>query len=572
MKEKQVNSESELPVQKDLSKIEERYLTIIEQTNLIIFDLNLESNDIYISDNNLVQVGTEYNGRAILRRMLDIKAIHPDDVGKFKHYIKQGKEGISFDALTFRRKNQDARYAWIHSSRKNIFNQYGKLIRVLGTVQDVSTEIEAYDEIKLRAEYDALTNIPNLLKFTIDAEKILKNNINKTYAIIVFDIDKFRIINDLYGSEVGDGVLKYIGDTLKVNISELNLYCRIYADNFAILLEYKEDSECALLAITLSEEIAKYPLDVEVRLSFGVCKIVDRETAITTLCDWASLAKKTVKGNILQLLAFYDEALRQRGIEDKDIENKMMLALDNVEFAMYLQPKINIATTEVVGAEALVRWIHPVRGVILPDRFIPLFEKNGFIVKLDYYIWEKAFATIRKWMDNGFTPIPISVNVSRIHIHNTNLVEYFVKLAEKYQIPNNLIELELTETAFVHNLSELLNLVCTLKKKGFILSMDDFGSGYSSLNMLKDIPVDVIKIDRKFMNEVVTTERGKTVIQYTIAMAKQLNIDVVAEGVETFMQAEFLFNAGCETAQGFFYSEPLSITKFEQYTYGSINK
>ena len=178
--------------------------------------------------------------------------------------------------------------------------------------------------------------------------------------------------------------------------------------------------------------------------------------------------------------------------------------------------------------------------MIIPARFIPLFEKNGFIVKLDYYIWEKAFSTIRKWIDEGHKPVPISVNVSRLHLYNTNIVECFVKLAEKYQVPKNLVELELTETAFFDNRDVICRLVYDLRKEGFVLSMDDFGSGYSSLNMLKDIPVDVIKFDSGFMSEVVETERGKTVIQYTIAMARKLNIEVVAEGVETFAQAKFL--------------------------------
>jgi len=567
---REASSELKLPYKNGLSIIEERYCTIIEQTNLIIFDLNLENNEIYISDNFLEQVGIEYNGRSILKQLLDYKVVHPDDTEKFKHYIKQGKAGITSDVLTYRRRRKDGKYAWLRSTRKNIFSKSGKLIRVLGTAQDVSAEMEAYEEMKMRAENDALIGIHNLLKFTIDAEVILKKNVDKTYAIIVFDIDKFRIINDLYGSKEGDEVLKYIGRILKSNISQPNLYCRMYADNFAILLEYKKDAELALLTITLAEEIAKYPLELEVMISFGICKVDNGGTAVNTLCDRASLAKKTVKGNVLQLLAFYDEKLRQQGIEDKDIENEMNSALENEEFEMYLQPKVSIANTEVVGAEALVRWIHPVKGIISPDRFIPLFEKNGFIVKMDHYIWEKAFSTIRKWLNEGYRPVPISVNVSRIHLFNNNLVERFMNLAEKYQVPTNLIELELTETAFFDNSDEISDLVYALKKEGFTLSMDDFGSGYSSLNMLKDIPIDVIKIDRGFMNEVVATERGKTVILYTIAMAKKLNIDVIAEGVENFVQAQFLLEAGCETAQGFFYSKPLPIKKFEQYTYGSF--
>ena len=334
MNVRETSAEFELSYQKALSTMEERYSTIIEQTNLIIFDLNLENDDIYISDNFFKQIGTEVNYKSILKQIIDIKTVHPDDVQKFKHYLKQGRTGTMSSSLTYRRRNQDGMYAWIRSSRKNIFNKEGKLIRVLGTAQDVSSEMEVYEVLQIRVDNDALTGIHNLLKFSIDAQEILTNNLDKTYAIIVFDIDKFRIINDLYGSIEGDKVLKHIGDVLKDNICETNLYCRMYADNFAILMEYKNDTDFALLAITLSEEITKYPIGLELILSLGVCKVDDHEIAVTTLCDRASLAKKTVKGNVVQLLAFYDDEMRERDIEDKVIENEMTLALENEEFEM----------------------------------------------------------------------------------------------------------------------------------------------------------------------------------------------------------------------------------------------
>ncbi len=556
-------------------RVRERYALLIEQADTFVFDLDLLNHDIYVSDNFIVQTGVEYRKRAILRQLISLKDIHPDDVDKFKSYLSPGKEGIregiKSDSLTYRRKNQEGKYVWIRSSKKDIYDENGRLVRVLGMAQDVSAEMEQFEKLKSQAERDILTDIPNLAKFTVDAEEIIRGNKGRTYAVVVFDIDKFQVINDLYGSKAGDGVLRHIGYILSYKIGQSSLYCRMYADNFAILMQYENDSDFSAIADLLEEEINHYPLNLRVMLSFGVCR-AEGETDIITLCDRAVLAKKTIKGNVIKLIAYYDETLRQRSIEVRDIENEMNLALENGEFEMYLQPKVSIATTEVVGAEALARWVHPLKGIILPDRFIPLFEKNGFIVKLDYLIWEKAFATLRKWIDEGYPPIPISVNVSRIHIHNSNVVQQFILMAEKYKVPRNLIELELTETVFLNNLDELSHLVHSLKTEGFVLSMDDFGSGYSSLNMLKDVPVDIIKIDRGFLNEIVATERGKTVIQYTIAMAKKLNIDVIAEGVENFVQAEFLYRAGCETAQGYFYSKPLPVKKFEQYTFGYYNE
>lgn len=555
--------------------MEQRYQTILEQTNLITYDINLRSGETYISDNFIRETGIKNNSRTLLKQMLDVSVIHPDDVDTFKNYVRQGKLGQALEPVTYRRKKTDGTYAWLRCSRKNIYDNYGKLIRVLGTAQDVSAEMKAYEEMRRRAERDPLTGIFNISSFSNDVSKILLEDNNLKYTIIVFDIDKFRILNDLYGLEEGDRILKHIGQVLERHIHKPNLFCRMYADSFAVLYEYKTDKDIEDMIGLIANEIYKYSvkaIKLDGMLSFGICKVEDYRTPVITLCDYASLAKKSIKGNVIHLLAYYDEALRQKGIEDKDIENEMTSALLEHQFEMYLQPKVSICSSDVVGAEALVRWNHPKRGIITPDRFIPLFEKNGFIVKLDYYIWEQAFATIHRWLKEGYTPVPISVNVSRVHIYNTDIRGVFLNLSKKYKVPTHYIELELTETTYFDNFDKLSKLVLDLKKEGFILSIDDFGSGYTSLNMLKDIPIDVIKIDKGFMNEIVGTERGKTVIRYTIAMAKQLNIDVIAEGVEDFSQAEFLFEAGCETAQGYFYSKPLPIHKFESYTYGNYYK
>lgn len=555
--------------------MEERYQTILEQTNLITYDIDLRSGETYVSDNFIRETGIVHNSRMILKQMLNLSVIHPDDIDIFKAYIRQVIPGQLKDIATYRRKKLDGSYAWLRSSRKNVFDENGKLIRVLGVVQDVSAEMNAYEEMKKRVERDSLTGIYNMTSFSSEASKVLLKHKDKNYAIIVFDIDKFRVINDLYGLEEGNKILKHIGQVLERHIHKPNLFCRMYADSFSVLFEYQKQSDIEKMIEGIADDIYHHSvkaIQLDGMLSFGICKVEDYKTPIITLCDCASLAKKNIKGNVIHLIAYYDEALRQKGIDDKDIENEMSSALLEHQFEMYLQPKVSICSSDVVGAEALVRWNHPKRGVISPDRFIPLFEQNGFIVKLDYYIWEEAFATIHRWLKEGYTPVPISVNVSRVHIYNMDILTVLVNLSKKYKVPTHYIELELTETTYFNNFDKLSKLVLDLKKEGFTLSIDDFGSGYTSLNMLKDIPIDVIKIDKGFMNEIVGTERGKTVIRYTIAMAKQLNIDVIAEGVEDFSQVEFLYEAGCEIAQGYFYSKPLPIYKFESYTYGNYYK
>lgn len=255
---------------------------------------------------------------------------------------------------------------------------------------------------------------------------------------------------------------------------------------------------------------------------------------------------------------------------DKDIEREIHHALEVDEFQIYLQPVVSISTTEVVGAEALARWVHPTKGIIPADTFISIFEKSSFIIKLDYLIWEKTFATVRKWLDNGYPVVPVSINISKIHLSNYNFVNHLIHLTKKYKVFPSYIELELTESIVFDNIDELNRMFHMLKREGFILALDNFGTKYSSLNMLKDIPIDIIKIDRGFLTETLTTRKGRTVIKYVIAMADKLNMNVVAEGVKDFAQAEFLYHAGCDTAQGYFYSKPLSVNEFEQYTYYSF--
>lgn len=552
--------------------LKERYQTILEQANLFIYDINLERGNIYIS-NQLESVTNTYkSNKQRLKEMLGTVDIHPDDRYAYRRFLRQHHEKELAGVITYRRRNDDGSYSWIKNSRKNSYDKNGNLIRIIGSEQDVSSEMNAYIEINKSIELDSLTGIYNLSRFVISVMDKVNTYKDRKFAIMVFDIDNFRVLNDLHGTTEGDKILKHIGQVLSRTIDLPDLYCRMYSDNFAIFLEYENDDDIIKLANGLSHEICKYPIKLDGMLSFGVCKVEDFNTSIGSLCDYASLAKKKVKGNVVHLLAFYDEALRKKALDDQDIENEMVNALKEHQFEMYLQPKVSIANTDVVGAEALVRWNHPRRGIITPDKFIPLFERNGFIIKMDYYIWEKAFATIRDWLDEGYDPVPISVNVSRVHIYDSNIIEIFKNLAIKYRVPTYLIELELTETTYFDNYDMLTKIILDLKREGFILSIDDFGSGYTSLNMLKDIPIDVIKFDKEFTKEILSTERGKTVIQYTIAMAKQLDIEVIAEGVEDFYQAQFLFEAGCEVAQGYFYSKPLPIHKFESYTFGYYYK
>lgn len=386
----------------------------------------------------------------------------------------------------------------------------------------------------------------------------------KKYALILFDIEKFKIVNELYGFDFADEVLEFIAFNMRNIFKETSaVICHFMSDFFGIFTEYDSEEDLIEMVKQISSKTSLYK-NVPVSLSFGIHKIRDRSLSPRLICDYANMAKKTVKGNRIVNYAFYTEKIKNRILEDKYIENEMEYALKNGQFSMYLQPKYNISTSEIIGAEALVRWVHPKKGLIMPDKFIPLFEKNGFIVNLDKYIWEQACIEIRKWIDSGQTPVPISVNVSRVNVGNPKLIEILDSLVEKYKIDKKYLELEITETVYYDDQNHLIETLNQLKKADYTLLMDDFGLGFSSLNMLKNTPFDILKIDRNFLNETMVTDKGKKIILHTISLSNDIGINTVAEGVETKEQAEYLLECGCNVAQGYYYSKPVELNVFDE--------
>ena len=302
--------------------------------------------------------------------------------------------------------------------------------------------------------------------------------------------------------------------------------------------------------------------NMEYRLIFGVAIVEDRSLHIRRHGDNAALARQSIKGNALNNIGFFNGRMKNELHKKQSIEDDMMNALLDGQFVMYLQPKFSISSGEAIGYEALVRWQSPERGMIYPNGFIPLFEENGFITKLDAYVWECACMVLRDWIDRHFTPLPISVNVSRANLDDESFLDVLDGLIEKYRLPKHLLELEITES--IEN-DATLRMTEKIKEHGFVLLMDDFGSGYSSLNTLQDTRFDVLKLDREFFSTHMSNDRGKKIIMHTISMSKDVGLGLIAEGVETADQAQFLENCGCDTAQGYLYAKPMPVQEAEKY-------
>lgn len=419
-------------------------------------------------------------------------------------------------------------------------------------------------ELEFIAYTDEVTGIPNWSRFKLDAEKILESNDDKKYALILCDINKFKVVNDVHGVMSGNRALTYIAEVLVKSVNKDELAARVYADVFSLLLAYEIEGDIADRIEEITKKLKKYPSENKLSPAFGIYQIGDRTVPLDIMSDRAMIAKKTIKGNVLNTYAFFDETIRVQIIEENEIVNTMEMALANREFVVYLQPKYSAADFSIVGAEALVRWKHKEKGLIPPGKFIPLFEKNQFIEKLDHYVWEEICKLLRKWLDQGHEPVPIAVNVSRNHLHNKKFIQIITDLIQKYNLESKYLELEITEDSFFENTELLIDIMKSIQSSGFSFAMDDFGSGYSSLKMLKDIPINVLKIDREFFKESNNTKKGERVVQDVISMAKNIKIQVVCEGVETKEQVEFLKRTHCDIFQGYYFAKPMEISEFEK--------
>ncbi|MDE6024383.1 MAG: bifunctional diguanylate cyclase/phosphodiesterase [Lachnospiraceae bacterium] len=415
-----------------------------------------------------------------------------------------------------------------------------------------------------RSEMDELTNIPGYARFYVNAEKAIHANTDKEYAIVVFDIDRFKNINDLYGMTKGDDILKHVGEVLMDIFGYNENYARMHSDMFAFYIEYERKLDIIRTIEKIRKKIGSKENETEVNTSYGIYLVQDRSVPINLMCDRAMVASRTTKGDVMRFCAFYDEQYREDMIRISEIEHDMVKALEEGQFQMYLQPKFKLDTEVLCGAEALARWLHPSKGIIPPSDFIPLFEKNGFILKLDEYMWEEACKTIRNWMDAGKEPIPISVNVSRYHIKHNNLENVLVDMVKKYDIDPKLLHLEITESLFLDEPAKLNRVMEKLRGFGFKLEVDDFGSGFSSLNLIRNISVDTIKIDKEFLDNEIASEKGKIVVNHTIDMAKELKLQVIAEGVETKAHVDFLKKSKCDIAQGYYFAKPMPLSEFDK--------
>ena len=418
-------------------------------------------------------------------------------------------------------------------------------------------------ENNLESNRAFMTGLYNLRAFQYKAAEEMRENPELRFALIVMDIANFKSVNEFCGWAVGDELLKCIAEAFKENSGEHVVLSHFRADIFGMMTPFRNDSDLIEKIKQIKQRINAFKIPCKVLPSFGICVATDSKMPVSLMRDYATMALKTIKGKFYADYAFFNDDMRQTMLMEKQIENDMVEALETGQFRLFIQPKVNMENGEIIGGEALVRWHHPVNGIIGPGQFIPVLEKNGFIINVDIYVWNEVFKLVGKRLKQGKKVVPISINISRLHVYDSSFKENLVKMKDEYQVPPQLVPLELTESGFLEAADIMYENLKYLKTQGFTLSMDDFGTGYSTMTMLKNQPVDEIKIDKGFMDDI-QNDKSRIVVKNTINMLKELDMEVIVEGVEDQEQQDFLIECGCKNAQGFYYYRPMPVEEFEE--------
>ncbi len=416
--------------------------------------------------------------------------------------------------------------------------------------------------LKKKMYSDHLTGLLTPLGFDAKVKEILKKSGNKQF-IIDFQIVKFHEYNLAYGTEQGDALLCHIADMARNNFARNACTARIYAGHFVTLDEAEDLSIIIDKVKSIGNTLSSPQPNITVMLIFGIYPVVDRSLPVKTMVEHAATAKLSVKGFSENYFAVYDEAMYFKSVEDANILAHMNMAIKHEEFYLVYQPKYDTYTEEIKGCEALIRWKRQDGTIVMPGQFIELFEKNGQIISLDFYALEKVCRFLRGLMDSGIDPVAVSVNFSRINLYDQSFVSRLISVVEKYHISPSLLEIELTESAMIDDKKYVLSIINRLHEHGFIIALDDFGTGYSSLNSLKDLPIDVLKLDKEFVVYDEEKGRGQQIIKTVLQLTDSLGMCCVAEGVETREQLDFLRHCtGCNLVQGFYFSKPLDEAVF----------
>lgn len=452
----------------------------------------------------------------------------------------------------------------IQQISNQLINSRKALVKSNQQLKQLLDEVREANSIIALLERDTLTNLYCASAFYRKVQTILSKNKTTSFDIMVLDISHFNLINEIFGHSSGDRLLQDLAVFLTgLDPENQGIFARDFADIFYILMP-SQFRFYETLSHRISGFLQNYPLSVRVSANIGVypVSVMDTEISVEQMCDRARIALHSVFAQPGSNIGFYSQALHKKLVFEHQLYDSVQKALEQREFQLYLQPKVNLLSGEIIGAEALIRWFHPEFGLISPDQFIPLLEQSGDIYLVDQFIWEETCKVLQKRRKQGLRSLPISVNVSRMDLYQDDLSQVLKKLLTTYQLKAKELRLEVLERAYVHDSKNIFLVLSELRKEGFFIEMDDFGTGESSLAMLADMPVDCLKLDRRFLTSALSSARHCQIIRFIIQLAQALDLHIIAEGVETLEQAKLLVSMDCHYAQGYYYGRPEPAERF----------
>lgn len=523
---------------------------------------------LIIKDMNSGIVCFDIHGRCIycndiLRELYDIGHDYEEMEKEYRKWIQSIEENRKDSMKMETSIYQNGKKKYYEIVYKRTYDDKQNQVCDYFIFNDRTEDVVSLEHEKYRASHDILTGLLNKEQFYIETAKLIKENRDVKYCLVCSNIKDFKFVNELFGIEKGNEILKKQAEYMKNFIGEDSLAARLHADRFAMCMpRISFDEDLINEAITGIQEAFKNS-SFHMHIFVGVYDIHDVEERVSIMCDKANLASETIKNEYKSSVAYYTEHLLEKSIEERKIIGEFDRALDNEEFVMFLQPQVDVSG-KPFGSEALVRWQHPDKGLLAPGVFIDVLEKTGFVYRLDRYMWDKAVKQLAEWKKRGINDYHISVNISTKDFYLIDVYETFVGLVEKYDIDPKLLKLEITETALMSDFNKNMVIIKRLQKYGFDIEIDDFGSGYSSLNMLKDISADVLKIDMGFLRASENEVKGQDILESIIGLANKLGMRVITEGVEKKTQVDMLYDMGCKMFQGYYFSKPIPVDEFEK--------
>lgn len=427
------------------------------------------------------------------------------------------------------------------------------------------------EKLKSISYRNPVSGIENVDYFIENAGSRMNESVDGKFTIIAISIHNIAEINKVFGTNEADSIIRFVGQTLKKKMRK-DIVGHIQSNVFAVLLLNNSDEQIQQFISSFTADIQNSNDEIYIEPVFGVYQVYEKGRTILEMINCAVLAQKYIKDIKECNYKFYTKALEAQFTENMKMSQEMEQALNDNKFVMYLQPIVDLKTFRIHSAEALVRWEYPGKGVLSPYVFLPIFESNQLVERLDYYMWEECCKTLRRWMDNKIQPVPIHMNISPIHLNNTKFIGILNELVQKYLVSKEYLVLEIPERGLTDTTYSVAEIMSQLVENEYIICIDNFGSKHSPLNLLKDYPVDQVKIDRSFINSNTNSKQGASILRYLVALAKDIELEVITEGVENIEQSNFLAEIGSDYAQGFFYSKPVDVRAFDALSKSMVQK